>query len=214
MRVDAASIKSNSYDRSYDSDFTQSSLQLIVKSKMESQGNRSLSPEKLLRKEHPSVSQKQLQRKRSCSPKKQPQKEILNPKKEVPKKDRLSLTGRSIQTVAVSRKSLGSQKLTRNTISRIHSVKGRRSSPEGIFYFYVYRKANLFQFLVTSWVAILIQVVLVQSVFNRGCYFLLINVLSILCNLFWHLNITFQFILCIIGPHVAPVCIISISMSC
>ena len=156
MRVDAASIKSNSYDRSYDSDFTQSSLQLIVKSKMESQGNRSLSPEKLLRKEHPSVSQKQLQRKRSCSPKKQPQKEILNPKKEVPKKDRLSLTGRSIQTVAVSRKSLGSQKLTRNTISRIHSVKGRRSSPEGIFYFYFYRKANLFQLLVTSWVAILI----------------------------------------------------------
>ena len=159
MRVDAASIKSNSYDRSYDSDFTQSSLQLIVKSKMESQGNRSLSPEKVLRKVHPSVSQKQLQRRRSCSPKKQPQKEIFqkkNPKKEAPKKDRLSLTGRSIQTVAVSRKSLGSQKLTRNTISRIQSVKGRRSSPEGIFYFYVYRKANLFQLLVTSWVAILI----------------------------------------------------------
>ena len=150
IRVDAASI------RSFDSDFTQNSLQLIVKSQMESQGNRSLSPEKLSQKVRPSVSQRQLQRKRSCSPQKQPQKEILNPKKEVLKEDLLSPTERSIQTFAVSRKSLGSQKLTRNMISRIHSVKGRYSSSEGIFYFCSCRKANLFQLLVTSWVFILI----------------------------------------------------------
>lgn len=156
IRVDVTSIKSNSHGRSCDSDFTQNSSQLIVKSKMESQGNRSLSPEKLLQKVHTSVSQKQLQKKRFCSPQKQPQKEILNPKKEAPKKDRLRSIERSIQTDAAGRKSLGSQKLTRHMISRIHSVKGRHSSPEGIFYFFISKKANLFQLLVTSWLTILI----------------------------------------------------------